>query len=141
MARESTGVSAEQSKPSTGDEAAIERTVRGILQRLDRNIETANSWGCSLAGLILAPLLFLGLWWGSWSLWLAIPLAIVGPLLLWIVFWNVYDRHAAQREAQQFNQLFPVGHPDRDLAVQMLSEMPYPTLAHEKLRSALLGRP
>ncbi len=119
------------------DEAGVERVVRSILLPLNRRLEVANLWGCTLFGFVLAPLLLVGLWWIEWTWWLAVPIAVVGPFLLWVVFWVGHDRRAAARAAAIFNQKFPPGHPDRELAVGMLSEMEYPTLAHEKLRDAL----
>lgn len=130
-------MSSDNPNPTPTDEAEVERAVRAILKPLHQELDLANNYGCSVAGFVLVPLLFVGLWWLDWSWWLALPVAVAAALLLWVLFWTWYDHAAAARAAATFNKAFPPGHPDRELAVRVVAEMEYASLAHEKLHANL----
>jgi hypothetical protein len=125
--------------PVPTDEAGIERVVRDILFPLDRELEFTTEWGCSIFVLLLAPGLFLLLWLAlQMNAWIALTVTLLGLFVCWIVVDTWFDRRIAHRAARTFNQRFPEGHPSRQVAIQILSEMDCPNKAQEKLRAAIL---
>ncbi len=122
--------------PPTLDDRSIERTLRAILEPLDRHLEWGNTLlAAALVGVV--PVLFLPLWLLSpLGAKLAAGWSLVAFFLV-IVLGVTWDALVARLALWRFNRHFPEGTPARDAALAVLAEMESPSKAEERLRVGL----
>jgi hypothetical protein len=122
--------------PQSADDAQVEGAVREVLAPLNRALSRQDSlMGFVLvAGAVATWQVFRrGLDFARWSsaLWVVLVVVVIIALGAWL------ERRRVRRAVARFDQRFPAGSAERDLALQVLSEMESPSKAERKLQEAL----
>lgn len=125
---------------SAADEQTIETELTALVTRIDRAMGRSTKVGCLtwLVGLPAGVVMIRNAWnLGLFATAVLVPVLALGGLLAFGVLAAQYDDWVAGRMARRFQRRFPVGSPERDVALRVLSELRSTGKGLEKLRVRL----